>query len=489
MITIEEQPQPFHPAFNAAYFVFDSDNKTNLGFRYIVDIEVDGDIVATYRLRPKPETLFGEVDISKALQTLLKNDFQQLVSYDAQGHYINYKLVLSEEYFVNHDLYGARVATGSGVFAWPNWSNLAFNPTGANLTQWASLTEPPYVQGDIITINQLTGLIPSLEGSFTVIDKFLLGGIWYLVINLPWIGGGVKSNTATSRFTNGQKFVDEVAESDEFTVWRGAFRFAEFPDYDNELYEMNSDSKEFLTTMPDVVRISRNTQTRFAANIRTAGMYYVQFNISGILYRYELVDYSIGGVTNFEALPTTENIQEKYDSPSWVPFSGTIDLDEVSGYQLQITTQDGVPLSRIYNIRLYSECDFYDKYDLVFIDRLGSYIAVSFNKADYLSSNVTRADIRRKIPVNYLPTDRGKEHYRVEEELIYTVNSGQLSETEYFFYRELLSTPHAYVSINGAPLQAINIVNNNLELLKQRTAKQRNLTIQFTMSTQDPINV
>ena len=210
-----------------------------------------------------------------------------------------------------------------------------------------------------------------------------------------------------------------------------------------------------------------------------------QFTIGSTKYRYEITD---GVVVNFEALPTTDNIEEVFDSGTWVAFTGTIDLSNVTGYQLQITTQDGVPLSRVYNIRLYSECDFYDKYDITFIDRLGSWVTISFNKADYLSTNVTRSDIRRKTPVNYLPTDAGKESYHVEESLTYTVNSGQLSEAEYFFLRELISTPKAYVSVNGAPLQAINILNNNLELLKQRTAKQRNLSIQFSMATQDPIN-
>ena len=313
MITIEQAPQPFHPAFNGVYFILDSTNKTNTGFRYIVAVEVDGDIVGTYRLRPTPNAGLGEVDISKVLQTLLTNDFQQVVSYDAEGHYINYNLVLSEEYFVAHALFGARVATGTGTWAWPNWSNLAFNPTGANLTQWASLTEPPFEQGDSITINQITGLIPSLEGNFTVVDKFLLGGFWYIVVNLPWIGGGVKGNTATSKFTDGQKFVSSTETSDTFTAWRGAFRFADFPNYDNEKYLLDGLAKELLTTMPDTVRISRTTQTRFALRFGETFNFWVfadwgDLSVTNqatfIVWVEANSDYTVDSVTDFSLVGT-----------------------------------------------------------------------------------------------------------------------------------------------------------------------------------------
>lgn len=190
---------------------------------------------------------------------------------------------------------------------------------------------------------------------------------------------------------------------------------------------------------------------------------------------------------NFEALPTTANIQETFTT-DWVAFTGTIDLSSVKEYTLQITNDLGLPISKPYQIKLYSECDVHETYDITFLDRLGSWVTVSFNKATYLNTNVTRSEIRRKQPVNYTTLDAGLESFHNEEELIYTVNSGQLSESEYFYLRELVSTPKAFVSVNGSPLQAIVILNNNLELLKQRTAKQRNLSIQFKMATQDEIN-
>lgn len=313
MTTIEQSPQVFHPAFNPCYFVLDSDNKTETGFRYIVEIEVSSTIIATYRVRPLPVSLLGEVDISKALQTMLDNDFQELVSYNAENHYINYNLVLSEEYFVNHSFFGARVATGSGIWNWVNWGNTAINPTGANQTMWASLTEPPFVAGDVVVINQLTGLLAPLEGTFTVLDKVNIGGTWYIVIDLPWIGGGVKSNTAVAKYANGLKFREEVATSGTFTAWRGAFRFAEFPNYNNEKYLLSGVTKELLTTMPDAVRISRTTQTRFALRFGQTFNFWVfaDWAALGVTNQATFIawveansDYTVDSVTDFSLVGT-----------------------------------------------------------------------------------------------------------------------------------------------------------------------------------------
>ena len=54
--------------------------------------------------------------------------------------------------------------------------------------------------------------------------------------------------------------------------------------------------------------------------------------------------------------------------------------------------------------------------------------------------------------------------------------------------KELLSTPKAFVQINGEEWQSINITTSNINLPKKRTDRQRNLTLNFTMSVQDSIN-
>ena len=485
-ITLIQQPQVFHPAYNQSYFVIDSTNKTELGFRYVVGVYVGSTKIAEYKLRPVPTTLYGEVDVAKVLQSQLSKDFQLLDTYNATGHFVNYTLQIDEEYFVDHPFSLAIAASGGILFTWPNFGNLTINPDGGVKTQLTSATEPPFSAGDLINVQQDTVVNTAIEGIHTVLDKYLAGGVWYLVIDLPWVGGGIITTEGNIGYANGLKARFEGITTDEKTAWRGAFGFTSFPSYNAVDYLIDGTSKKLLTTLPDGVRISRNTMTKFACRKPSAARYAV-FNLEGDLYRFQIAS---GTVVNFDAIPTNANIEDWWDGAAWVSNPDDVDaaLALLLSYEVTLRTSALTVMSETKVVTLYSECDFFDKYDITFLDRLGSWITVPFYKADAISTTVERQELRRKLPTVYTPLDYGLDSFHLEENLVYTVNSGQLSQTEYYYMRELLSTPKAFVSINGAPQQAINITSSNIDLLRSRTNKQRNLAIQFSMATQDEIN-
>jgi hypothetical protein len=488
-VTLIQQPQEFHPAYNQSYFVINSTNKTQLGFRYVVGVFVGSTKIAEYKLRPVPATLYGEVDVAKVLQSQLDKDFRLLSTYNATRHFVNYRLQIDEEYFVNHPFTSALAASGSLLAPWPNFLNPTINPGGIVRAQLTSATEPPFSIGDLVNIQQDTVVNAAIEGIHTVLDKFFLGGVWYLVLDLPWSvtgASGTITTTGVIGYANGLKARFTGITSNTKTAWRGAFGFTSFPSYNAPDYLIDGVTKKLLTTLPNGVRISRNTVTKFACRKPSAARYAV-FNFEGDLYRFQIAS---GTVVQFDGLPTNANIEQWYDGANWVTNPDNIDelVAQYASYELTLRTSALTVMSETYVISLYSECDFYDKYDITFLDRLGSWITIPFYKADAISTSVERQELRRKLPTTYTPLDYGMDSFHVEENLTYTVNSGQLSQTEYFYMRELLSTPKAFVSINGAPQQAINITSSNLDLLRSRTNKQRNLAIQFTMATQDEIN-
>ena len=485
-VTLISSPEVFHPAYNQSYFVFDSDDSAENGFRYIVDVYVGSTKIATYKIRPLPNTLYGEVDIAKVVQSLLSKDFQLLDTYNATGHFVNYRLQIDEEYFVSHPFSSALAASAGGLFGWPNFGNPTINPDGGVKTQLTSGTEPPFSAGDLINVQQDTVVNAAIEGIHTVLDKYLSLGVWYLVIDLPWVGGGIITTAGDITYANGLKTRFTGLTTSPFTAFRGAFGFASFPNYVAADYLIDGATKKLLTTLPNGVRISRNTMTKFACRKPTADRYAV-FNFEGDLYRFQIAS---GTVVQFDGLPTNANIEDWYDGANWVTNPDDIDqiVSQYTSYEVTLRTSALTVMSETRVITLYSECDFFDKYDITFMDRLGSYITIPFYKADSISASVERAEINRKLPNDYTLLDAGIDSYHVEETLSYTVNSGQLSQIEYYYMRELLSTPQAFVSINGAPQQRIVITSSNFDLLRQRTSKQRNLAIQFKMSTQDEIN-
>jgi hypothetical protein len=111
-----------------------------------------------------------------------------------------------------------------------------------------------------------------------------------------------------------------------------------------------------------------------------------------------------------------------------------------------------------------------------------------------MNQAVQRDDIRKKYGTLdggewvYKATDNGDETYHVEETISYTVNTGILSQNECQFMRELLSSPQAFVSIDGGEFQSIKITSAAMPLHLKRTTRDRKVNLVFTMSVQDEIN-
>lgn len=492
-ITIIADPQALTPAYNPMYFYLDSTSKTQLGYRYLIEI-VDNDtstVIGTYRLKPIPTTLYGEVDISKLIQSRLEEDFQQLYGYIADKQQISYKLNIDEEYFVNTAFtdYGF-----AGAISWANFSDPSINPNGFTRTLLIhGAVLPAWTAGDVILVTQTAGVNyrAELEGVHTVLDVFLSAGVYYTVLDLLWIGsGGVSGGSAS--YADGQKTTIAGIVSVNYTAYKGAFGFMTFKDYNHLDYILDGATKKLLTTLPQDVRISRNKPTYLSAYLDTSATHYVEFNIGGTRYRYGLAGMS-ENVVLFDALPSTANIVQVF-SGGWIAFVGTIDLTGVETYTIKITDQIDTDKSEIKTVTLYNECDHFTTYDICFFDRLGSWITIPFYKGSYMSQDVQRDKIRTKYGGynagnwTYEATDTGVKTYHVEEQITYTVNTGILSEVECQYMRELLSTPQAYVSIDGGEFQAIDIVTASMPLNLKRTQRDRKVNLVFTMSVQDEIN-
>lgn len=491
-ITIIDSPQDLSPAYNANYWYIDSTSKTELGYRYILNL-VDvatTESIGTYSLRPIPTTLYGEVDVSKLVQTLLGIDFQPSEQfYKAELHEGIYRIDIDEEYFVNIAIVGYGFA---GSANWSNHGDPSINPNGLARTRITHSAEPPYVAGDIINVVQTIGVNnrPELEGIQTVLDVEQIAGVWSTILSLPWIGLGSGSNAGASSYADGKKTIVSGISSTNKTVFRGALPFKTYNAYDYTGYELNGATKKLLTTLPSDVRISRRNATWLAGYFLST-QNRVVFNIGGTLYRYNLG--AIQGLINFNILPSDDNITDVF-SGSWGAFGGGLDLSSVESYTVQIKTVDDTVLSEEITINLYSECDYFDKLDVCFLDRLGSWVTIPFYKALRINSDVERSTYRKKYGGlvggvwTYNTTDSGEEIYTIKEDLTYSISTGQLSEVEAGYMKELLSTPKAFVKINTEDWQAINIQTTSLALPKKRTDRERKVQLDFRMSVQDEIN-
>ena len=496
-ITAITNPQSLTPAYNPMYWYFDSTNKAEEGFRYIIEVVEDAssDLIGRQTVRPIPVSGYGEIDIRKLIQSQLYNDFQTAKTYKPLGHQTKYRVNVSEEYFVNVDFtdYGF-----AGTGTWANVSDPSINPSGITRTMLSHTVDPGFSAGDVVNVKQNAGanFRPELDGIHTVLDVFLDTGVYYTVLDLTWIGsGGASAGVVT--YADGLKSVFPLYSGVSFEAFKGAFGFNAFRTYFDTNYTLDGGSSSFLTTLPEAVKISRNMPTWLSGYVPDSTDLYVVFVVDSVLYRYAVS--SNEGIVNFNILPSDSIIDEVLSGGAWIAFGGGLDLSGITSYTVQIQSIASgsiisVSKSRQRTINLYNDCDLFTTYDICFLDRYGSWITIPFNKGDYINQDVQRQTIQRKYGEltdgvwGYDTTDLGVENYDVSESIKYRVNTDILDEVENQYMRELLSTPQAYVSIDGEDWRAIEILSTSQPLHKKRTQRDRKVTLEFRMAVQDEVN-
>jgi len=116
-MTLIAEPQYFTPAYNPCKFIYNSTNKNNEGFRYILDIYEQGTVnkIAEYRVLPTYGTGYGEVDWSKLLGAKVVPDVQPVndSGSDTPNWRYNYYVKVGEEYVVTFN-YSANLTNNLG---------------------------------------------------------------------------------------------------------------------------------------------------------------------------------------------------------------------------------------------------------------------------------------------------------------------------------------------------------------------------------------
>jgi hypothetical protein len=240
-------------------------------------------------------------------------------------------------------------------------------------------------------------------------------------------------------------------ETDVVQAFKGAFRFMQFNAFNPFDYINDTANKKFLTTLPEGVRVSAQRPTWLQVYTNDDIDYYLVWTIDGVQYRY-LIQSQEDGISIVNITPDEFLFEQVLVNGIWETWSDFFTLTAES-YTIQLQDIDGVPKSELRTVSVYQECDFFNTYNVCFFDRLGSWITIPFNKGAYMTQQVERQTMRKKYGRYsggkwvYNTFDRGEEVYNVEEGIVYNVNSGQLSQLESQYYRELISTAQAFVSI------------------------------------------
>lgn len=143
----------------------------------------------------------------------------------------------------------------------------------------------------------------------------------------------------------------------------------------------------------------------------------------------------------------------------WQVGCGTQDItditnDTLSGIKYIITNlrlADGTTYESIVR-EIVDNCSVYPNVRLAFLNSLGGWDMWNFNLLSKRNLNVNRSEFKRTLPFSYnVINGRGNRQYNVQSvvgEEEYTINTDWLTEEEYAYLEELISSPEVYV-VNG----------------------------------------
>jgi len=475
--SIIAQPQTFLPAYNPTKFIVDSTNSNATGFKYIFQVFDlgTGNKVAEYKTLPLYSTGYGEIDLSKLLQTQVSWDLDTTSTswYDAPNSIFSYHLEVGEEQVAEYP-YTASLITNAG--------NTEITATNV------------FIAGDQVVITQadLGVANPLLEGLHTIVSA--TGSSF--TVNVAFSSITDITIDGTVKYADNRKVITyNVTTFSARQAYNAAFRWVDWSVYDENDYDLTISGNEWLTNQPS--EFSATLGQDIYLNVRnpytTDDVYFVNSN-SAIFYKS--LNNSGSNITQIPVGP--------YNFGALTGVGQLID-NTVTYYDIYYQ-QAGSNNSVTYRINLDRRTSN-TEYQILFLDRMGSFSSFAFQLKSYDKGEVTR-EIYNKDVEGYV-TESAEWNYNTEEmgftQLNLNVvksldlNTNFMSEADGQYFEELITSPMTFIrevnytcgdTLIATPgtYQPCIVQNNQYEVFQQRNKNLIKQSITVKLSNQDNIN-
>ena len=484
MIIAQASAQPLMPAYNPIKYIYSSTNVLLGGFKYIFDVYESGTLnkIAEYRVMPTYGTGFGEIDLSKLLQSFVSYDLNLTNTsvYNAVDSHYKYDLHVGEEYLTTTTYINA--LTASGV-------NVQINVVNT------------FVAGDQINITQadLGVANPNLEGLFTVLSVgpgFLVVNSLFSLVTDATIDGAIT-------YADGRKTVtrDLLLDNNNF-VFNGAFKWVDWPSYDYQDYRLNGIADEFLTTFPAknlnmYCTLSQDMWVDAVANgSPTAPDTMVFENDGGNIF--EKVVTAVDHVSGISVGPNNFGVLT-------LIFGTGLLIEPTTEYYDFHYERNGAVSSATYRINIDRRIRT-TEYSILFLDKLGSWGSFAFTLNSYEKGTVTREQFNRDVAgyingVNqwsYDLTDRGMTNTYVSTDTTIDLATNFMTIDMASYFTELISSPFTFVKqssyANDCELPdsteyiSCNIMTSDFQVYNQRNKNLIKQNITIKLANNDIVN-
>jgi hypothetical protein len=471
--SIIASPQAFSPAYNPLKFIVDSTNKSKSGFKYIFDVYEAGtsNKIAQYKVLPKYNEGFGEIDLSKLIQTQVSWDLKTSVTswYNAPNSRYLYDVKVGEELLAEY-LWTANITNNGGNTRVPATNT--------------------FVAGDQVVITQADGGVanPQLEGLHTVISATGSN----VTLNVAFTTITDITINGTINYADNRKLITlDITSFDDNLAFNGALRWTDWSTYNSTDYKLTTADKQWLTNQPQ--QFSCTLGEDLFLNLRSPNT------------ADRIVFVNSNGASFYKAITNPGEISQVPVGPNnYGSLTGTgVLIDStVDWYEVYYRTASSIQSIR-YRINL-DRRESITEYDILFLDRMGSYSSFAFQLKSYERGEVTREIFNRDVEGyvsasewSYKTEDMGFTQLNLNVTKSFDLNTNWMTQDMTQYFEELVTSPQTFVKsvtyvCDEAPVsstyQPCIIQNNTYEVFKQRNKNLIKQSITIKLSNQDNIN-
>lgn len=474
--TISGSPQTFTPVYNPIVYYVESDNKNEDGFKYICDIYSSSTTtrIASIKVFPRPNDGLGVFNINQLLENEVSFTFPTINNEiaSAPNNIVDYDIEFGEEFYKGWEFTGT--SRGPLIFS--------------GITSLNGTIAPPFVQNEIINIVTNAPLsYPNLNGVYQI------GGVSgnNIIITLPYTDDYTGA-TGTTRYADGAKtLIPNIESVSGYTAFNGAVSHKDFILYSGSQYTLAQGfTRNFLTDLPNYYPVKLNNDL------------YLNFYINSVLNQpqdliiltYDLngnqigeLEYLVNSISsNINYLNVGPNGIANYDM-SLVFSSGTTALTNtnIDSYSIQFEGTANI-ISDKYFFKINRDCFRYENIELLFQDRLGSFIPANFELQSVRTINWSQSQYNTFAgdlingTFKYDSYSRGSNTINTDVVTELSIKSNWITEDVANYWQQLYTSPLVYIKENGVYWPVI-IKDNKRELSTKNNKKNisYNMTIQY----------
>lgn len=492
--TIKVKPLGVAPTYNETIVVLESTNIQSSNFKWLVDIcqgapaDPDYTLLSSIVILPNPEG-FGVIDFHRHIENYISTDFYPAdkdgVISRINGAGLKWSFKVTEQF---------------DNVVWRFDDNQTDLPTYVAFRTnnfGGSNIQHPFITGDEVTIAQDVGFThPEYNKTAPDFTTLTFNDEFSVLTDIPKLASTPIEGGVMALVDKGTRLIEQVFTTDETTIYsfNGALTFQGFRNWVAADYNMNSTSPittKFLTDIPRTYNVTLEDRVWINAlqndisnppilgHITTDnGTYGVnnQYNATGQTF---LVQHKIGPKDLTETTDTT-----------LVALTGSlpaIDANTTFIIYTQNILPIGTEVSETITLNIVDNCSKHEAIRFFYMDKLGSYLPITFNKVSKTNVTNTRSNYRQNYGSydatsnvwGYTTYDRGNTTYDLVSNEKVTCTSDWMNEDEVAMVTSMLNSPIVYIQDANGNYVAITITTNSYEVKKTVNDKLINYTLSF----------